>query len=32
VKDMKINQDLPADRFEPPAEVKALMNKAADKK
>lgn len=25
---VKVNPDLPADRFEPPAEIKALMNKA----
>lgn len=26
---VKINQDIPADRFDPPAEIKALMNKPA---
>jgi hypothetical protein len=32
IQDVKINQPMSADRFEPPAEIKALMNKAADKK
>lgn len=32
VQDVKINQTLPADRFDPPAEIKALLNKPADKK
>jgi hypothetical protein len=32
VMDVKINQPLPADRFEPPAEIKALIAKAAEKK
>lgn len=32
IQDVKINQTLPADRFDPPAEVKALLNKPADKK
>jgi hypothetical protein len=31
IQSMKVNQELPADRFEPPAEIKALLNKAADK-
>jgi hypothetical protein len=30
--DVKDNQQLPPDRFEPPAEIKALLNKAAEKK
>jgi len=32
MQDVKANQSLPADRFDPPAEVKALLNKAAEKK
>jgi hypothetical protein len=32
IQDVKINQTLPADRFEPPAEIKALLSKAAEKK
>jgi hypothetical protein len=32
LQDVKTNQTIPADRFEPPAEIKALLNKAADKK
>ena len=32
IQDVKINQPLPADRFEPPAEIKALLNKAPEKK
>jgi hypothetical protein len=32
IQDVKINQPLPADRFEPPAEIKALLNKPAEKK
>jgi hypothetical protein len=32
IQDVKINQTLPADRFDPPAEIKALIIKAADKK
>jgi hypothetical protein len=30
--DAKTNQPIPADRFDPPAEVKALLSKAAEKK
>jgi hypothetical protein len=30
--EVKTNQPIPADRFEPPAEIKALLNKAAEKK
>jgi hypothetical protein len=30
--DVKINQPIPADRFDPPAEIKALLTKAAEKK
>jgi len=29
---VKINESLPADRFEPPAEIKALLSKPAEKK
>lgn len=32
IQDVKFNQTLPADRFDPPAEIKALLSKAADKK
>ncbi len=32
IQDVKINQPMPADRFEPPAEIKALLSKAAEKK
>jgi hypothetical protein len=32
IQDVKTNQSMPADRFDPPAEVKALLNKAAEKK
>jgi hypothetical protein len=32
IQDVKINQPVPADRFEPPAEIKALLSKAAEKK
>ncbi|MGA3187307.1 MAG: hypothetical protein ABSF22_09365 [Bryobacteraceae bacterium] len=32
INDVKTNQPLPADRFEPPAEIKALLSKAAEKK
>lgn len=32
LQDVKINQPLPPDRFDPPAEVKALISKAAEKK
>jgi outer membrane lipoprotein-sorting protein len=32
IQDVKVNQPLPADRFDPPAEIKALLNKAAEKK
>ena len=32
ITDVKINQDIPKDRFDLPAEIKALVNKAADKK
>jgi zinc protease len=32
LQDVKTNQSMPPDRFDPPAEVKALLNKAADKK
>ena len=32
IQDVKINQALPKDRFEPPADIKALLNKAGDKK
>jgi outer membrane lipoprotein-sorting protein len=32
LQDVKTNQTIPADRFEPPVEIKALLNKAADKK
>ena len=32
IQDVKINQTLPADRFDPPAEIKALLSKAAEKK
>jgi hypothetical protein len=30
--DVKTNQPIPADRFDPPAEIKALLSKAAEKK
>ncbi len=29
---LKFNESMPADRFEPPAEIKALLNKPAEKK
>jgi len=29
IQSVKINEEIPADKFEPPAEIKALMNKAA---
>jgi outer membrane lipoprotein-sorting protein len=32
IQDVKMNQPLAPDRFDPPAEIKALMAKAADKK
>jgi len=32
LQDVKTNQPIPPDRFEPPAEIKALLNKAAEKK
>jgi hypothetical protein len=32
INDVKTNQPIPADRFEPPAEIKALISKAAEKK
>jgi hypothetical protein len=32
IQDVKINQTLPPDRFDPPAEIKALLSKAAEKK
>jgi outer membrane lipoprotein-sorting protein len=32
IQDVKVNQQLPPDRFEPPAEIKALLSKAAEKK
>jgi hypothetical protein len=32
IQDLKTNQPIPADRFDPPAEIKALLNKAAEKK
>lgn len=32
IQDVKTNQPLPPDRFDPPAEVKALISKAAEKK
>ncbi len=32
MQDVKANQPLPADRFEPPAEVKALLTKTTEKK
>ena len=32
IQDTKTNQPLPADRFAPPAEIKALVTKAAEKK
>ena len=32
IDNVKINESLPADRFEPPAEVKALLSKPAEKK
>ncbi|MGA3205033.1 MAG: hypothetical protein ABSF12_21260, partial [Bryobacteraceae bacterium] len=32
ISDVKTNQPIPADRFEPPAEIKALISKAAEKK
>jgi hypothetical protein len=32
LQDVKTNQPIPAGRFDPPAEIKALLNKAAEKK
>jgi hypothetical protein len=32
IQDVKTNQPIPPDRFEPPAEIKALLSKAAEKK
>ena len=32
IQDSKINQQIPADRFTPPAEIKALLTKGAEKK
>jgi hypothetical protein len=32
ISDVKTNQTIPADRFDPPADVKALINKSAEKK
>jgi hypothetical protein len=32
IQDVKVNQQLPPDRFDPPAEIKALLSKAAEKK
>lgn len=32
LQDVKTNQQLPADRFHPPAEIQALLSKAAEKK
>ncbi len=32
IQDAKSNQTIPADRFEPPAEIKALLSKAGEKK
>jgi hypothetical protein len=32
IQDVKVNQQLAPDRFEPPAEIKALLSKAAEKK
>jgi hypothetical protein len=32
IQDVKTNQTIPPSRFEPPAEIKALLNKAAEKK
>jgi hypothetical protein len=32
MQDVKVNQQLPPDRFDPPAEIKALLTKAAEKK
>jgi hypothetical protein len=32
LQEVKINQPIPADRFDPPAEIKALLTKAAEKK
>jgi hypothetical protein len=32
IQDVKVNQPLPPDRFDPPAEIKALLNKSAEKK
>jgi hypothetical protein len=32
IQDVKINQQLPVGRFDPPAEIKALLSKAAEKK
>jgi hypothetical protein len=29
---VKTNQPIPPDRFDPPAEIKALLSKAAEKK
>jgi hypothetical protein len=32
LQDVKTNQPIPADRFDPPADIKALLNKASEKK
>jgi outer membrane lipoprotein-sorting protein len=32
IQDVKANQQIPEDRFEPPAEIKALLNKPVEKK
>lgn len=32
IQDVKVNQALPPDRFDPPAEIKALLSKTAEKK